>query len=280
VTTLNPKKIEDRTAWQNLRNRYLKRLNLKTEEVKELKTLHEEKRSGLKLHSDFLMIKFKEIANFENNLLGIQNALDEKNKTIARLNDKILSCTNNIAKTVGFIEELNKEQAGTRKKLEESESFFVKKQKEKDDLENELNRLKEKELEEKAIATALKDKINFVQGLIENLEGVSKGARALLGHNEWLSVNSGDPQNRRILLAHAGTTADKYRFAVEASIKNNLNSILVESLEDLKNAVEYLKNNQSGKASFYLNRNKGYEKKGFFSGIEEFYEKRKIKKNR
>ncbi len=253
-------------------------VNLKTEEVKELKILHEEKRSGLKLHSDFLMIKFKEIANFENNLLGIQNSLDEKNKTIAKLNDKILSCTNNIAKTVGFIEELNKEKTGTGKKLEESESFFIKKQKEKDDLENELNRLKEKELEEKAIATALKDKINFVQGLIENLEGVSKGARALLEHNEWLSVKSGDPQNNRILLAHAGTTADDYRFAVEASIKNNLNSILVESLEDLKNAVEYLKNNQSGKASFYLIRNKDYEKKGFISGIRKFYEKRKIKR--
>jgi len=255
-------------------------LNLKMQEVKELKNQHEEKRSSLKLLSDFILIKFKEIANFENNVSGVQNSLDEKNRSIARLNEKILLFTNNIAKTVGFIEELNREKNETAKKLEESESFFVKKQKEKDDLENELNRLREKELEEKGIANALKDKINFVQGLIENLEGVSKGAKTLLENDEWLQ-NSGVSANlhgRRILLAHAGSTADEYRFAVEASIKNNLNSILVESLEDLKNGIQFLKNNEAGKASFYLMQEPGYGGKGFINKLREFGEKRKIKR--
>jgi len=274
--------IEDGTASLEKLKREISfkenQLDLKTEEVKGLKTLHEEKRSGLKNQSDFLMIKFKEIAALENNVLGIKNSLDEKNRSIGRLNDKILSSTSNIAKTVGYIEELNKEKAGAQKKLEESESYFVKKQKEKDELENELNRLREKEIEEKAVTVALKEKINFVQGLIENLEGVSKGAKALLGNDEWLSKKPGDPRSRRILLAHAGSTSDDFRFAVEASIKNNLNSILIESLEDLRNAVEYLKNNESGKASFYLIGDEGFRKTGFISGIRELNERRKIKK--
>lgn len=253
-------------------------LHLKMEEVRELKNQHEEKRSGMKLHSDFVLIKYKEIANFENNVAGIQSSLDEKNKTIASLNEKILLFTNNIAKTVGFIEELNREKNETTKKLEESEAFFVKKQKEKDDLESQLNRLKEKELEEKGIANALKDKINFIQGLIENLEGVSKGAKALLENDEWLSGNSGDFHDRRVLLAHAGSTADEYRFAVEASIKNNLNSILVETLEDLKNGIEFLKNHEAGKASFYLMQYPGYQEKGFINKLSVFSEKRKVRR--
>jgi len=40
--------------------------------------------------------------------------------------------------------------------------------------------------------------------------------------------------------------------AIEASLKNNLNDILVETLDDLKNGIKYLKDNEVGKASFYV----------------------------
>ena len=53
----------------------------------------------------------------------------------------------------------------------------------------------------------------------------------------------------KTLAAYIGNTSDKYRNAIEAALKNNLNNILVESFEDLKNGISF-KKNEIGKASF------------------------------
>ena len=127
-----------------------------------------------------MLDQFKEITGKENDLSNINISLDSKNISIKKLNEKILSFTNNIAKTVGFIEELSQEKSDTEKRLAEAEEIYTQKQREKEDLEKELNALKEKELEDKSIINAIKDKINFIQTLIDNLEGVSKGAKTLL----------------------------------------------------------------------------------------------------
>ena len=100
----------------------------------------------------------------------------------------------------------------------------------------------------------IKDKINFIQSLIDNLEGVSKGAKALIEDDDWAE---GD----KTLLAHIGNSSDEYRFAVEASLKNNLNNILVETFDDLKNGIDYLKSNEIGKASFFVPKFERYKQK-------------------
>ncbi len=205
----------------------------------------EEKRKILKSHSDLLLEKFKEITNRENELSNVEKSLEEKNISISKLNEKIQSLTNNIAKTVGYLGELEQEKNDTENKLAEAESIYLQKQKEKENLEKDLNSLKEKELEHKSVINGLKDKIGFIQNLIDNLEGVSKGAKSLIENNGWAKGN-------KTLLAHIGNSADEYRLAIEASLKSNLNDILIETIEDLKNGIEYLRNNDIGKASFYI----------------------------
>ena len=96
-----------------------------------------------------------------------------------------------------------------------------------------------------AYLNGIKDRIHFIQTLIDNLEGVSKGAKALLENNNW---NIGD----KSLLAHIGNTSENYRIAVEASLKNNLNTILIESIDDLQKGIDFLKHNDIGKAAFYV----------------------------
>jgi chromosome segregation protein len=211
----------------------------------ELKGKLEEKRGKLKEHSAEMLEQFKEINSGENELSNVDNSLGDKNRVIARLNEKIQQLTGNIAKTVGFIEELNQEKTETEHKLAEAEKVYTQKQAEKDELEKKLNSLKEREIEDKGVLNGIKDKINFIQGLIDNLEGISKGARFLLENDAW---TTGD----KILLAHIGNSDDKYRFAIEASLKNNLNNILIETIDDLKNGIEYLNTNNAGKASFYI----------------------------
>ena len=229
------------------------------------------KKNALKVQSDILLEKFKEITGRENELRNTIAILESKQVNIKKLNDKIQSFTNNIAKTVGFIEELGNDKDEIQNKIAAAESHYLKQQNEKEKLELELNKFKEKELEQRSLIKSIKDKITFIQNLIDTLEGVSKGAKALLDNKEWTKSES-------TILAHIGDSDEKFRFAVEAALKNNLNNVLVDSLEDLKRGIEYLNLNDIGKASFYFPHFEEFNNKGFINKLNAFVEKRKAKK--
>jgi len=231
----------------------------------------EKKKNALKDQSDILLEKFKEITGRENELRNTVAILESKQVNIKKLNEKIQSLTNNIAKTVGFIEELSNDKDEIQKKIADAESLYLSKQSEKEKFELELTKLKEKELEQRSLIKSIKDKITFIQNLIDNLEGVSKGAKALLGNKNWA-------KNGSTILAHIGDSDEKFRFAVEAALKNNLNNVLVESLEDLKRGIEYLNLNDIGKASFYFPHFEEMNSKGLLNKLQSFIEKRKAKK--
>jgi chromosome segregation protein len=239
--------------------------------AEELKALLEEKRAKLKEHSNDMLEQFKDINTGENELSNIEKALGDKNKTIARFNERIQQLTGNIAKTVGFIEELNQEKNETELKLAESERVYTQKQTEKTELEKKLNNLKEKEIEDKGVLNGIRDKINFIQSLIDNLEGISKGAKFLLENEGW---NTGD----KILLAHIGNSDEKYRFAIEASLKNNLNNILIETIDDLKNGIEYLNSSNAGKASFYIAQFRKLKKNTILGRLNSYSFKKNVLK--
>ncbi len=265
--------VENRESISETMNKIVSRQSekkLSEDKVTQFKISLEEKRTALKLHSEMLLEKFKEITAKENEFSNVEKALVSRNNFISKLNEKIQSLTGNIAKTVGYIEELNQDKSETEKKLIEAENFYTNKQKEREELEKKLNSLKENELEERSVLSGLHDKITFIQNLIDNLEGVSKGAKALLENNTW-------SKGEKTLLAHIGNSSEEYRFAIEASLKNNLNNILVESLEDLKNGIDYLKNNEIGKASFYITTNQSVKKNNILQKLQAYLLKKRIK---
>jgi chromosome segregation protein len=228
-------------------------------DLEKTKTDLDEKRQLLKSQSELLLEKVREIVNKENELSSLDKAINEKIGSSEKLNRKIENLTGNIAKTFGYIADLEQDKADAIKKFEEAEAVYNQKQKEKEDLEHKLNSLRGKEFEERSLLTGIKDRINFIQTLIDNLEGVSKGAKALLESNAW---NSGD----KSLLAHIGNTSEEYRTAVEASLKNNLNTILIESIDDLLKGVDFLKKSDGGKAAFFV-ANQRNDKNGIFGWI-------------
>lgn len=268
------KTIEDgKNSLTELAQKITKKLNEKENHEKslaELKTELEEKRLALKSKNQMLMEHVKVITNKENELANLEKQLESRNSLISKANEKIQTLTNNIAKTVGFVAELSDEKKRTENSINEAEAEYLRKQKEKDDLEHKVSQLKEKELDLKTIINGLTDKIGFIQTLIDNLEGVSKGAKALLESGVWNG-------NERSLLAYAGNTSEKFSFAIEAALKSNLNNILVDSVEDLRKGIDYLKQNNIGKAGFYLSEINGKEKTGLLDTLQNFITKRKIK---
>ncbi len=231
----------------------------------------EQKRNELKQLNQEKFELLREISEKENNATNIKKELAAHNSNIEKHNQKIQSITNKIAKTVGFIEELAAEKNSAEKKLKEAGLMIALREKEKEDLEQELNKLKQNEVEEKTLLAGLKEKIEFLQTLISNLEGISKGAKVLIENNEWTTKNKN-------IFADIGNAQEKYRFALEAALKSVLNNLLVDSSGDLQNAIEYLRKNDLGKASFYLLRSSEQTKKSFIESLSSYSHKRKSKK--
>ena len=90
--------------------------------------------------------------------------------------------------------------------------------------------------------------------------------------------SEGWTEKQKTLLADVGNSDEKFRFAIEASLKNVLNNLLVESFEDLKKAIDYLRKNDLGKASFYILGLSENGKKTIFDKIQDYRRKSKIKK--
>ncbi len=253
-------------------------IEFKRKEIETNKDALEEKSNALKKAKEELSEKEKYLKNIEisynqkkNTIDSVQKSIEKANSRIEQINSRIRNWTNQIAKTVGFIEQLEGEKAETEKLLRESEKELADKNEEKSNLEKKIRELQKKELEEKSAFTALNDKIEFLQTLITNLEGVSKGSKFLIEHPEWT-------KKEKTLFADVGNADDDYRFALEAALKNVLNNLLVEDYNTLTEAVEYLKNNDLGKASFYLLDNPAEIKKSVFGKIDDMLRSRKIKK--
>jgi chromosome segregation protein len=239
-------------------------------QVDEKRTELENFRQELKSVNGKRFSIIQEISDKENLINNLKKEAEANQSTIEKLNNKILSITNKIAKTVGFIDNLAIEKQDAENKLKENSLLINLREKEKAELEEKINQLKSKEVEQKTFIAGLREKINFLQTLISNLEGISKGARYLIENNEWTKKNKN-------VFADVGDTQEKFRFALEAALKSVLNNLLVDNFEDLQNAIEHLRKNDLGKASFYLLRNEK-TKKSFFDSLNSFNTKRRAKK--
>ena len=228
------------------------------------------KRSEVKKHSEFIVSGLKQVSDKENELLNITRLVEERNNQINKLNSRILNLTNDVAKTVGFIESLKEEKEGVSSKLNEAEDNYARKVDEKEKLEQQLNEFKSRELELNSILNSLNDKISFIQNLVDNLEGVSQGTKSLLELTGWAN-------GKVILLANAGNSSDDLRPAVEAALRNNVNDLLISSVEELKKGVEHLRNNNLGRASFYLSPN-GDNSTGLIGKLQKYFSSRQRKK--
>ena len=209
------------------------------------------------------------VASLTNEISNSNKLLDNYNGTIGKLDNSIQLLTSNIAKSVGYLEDLENEKNQIELKLRESEESYTRNSELKSKFEDEISALRVKELEEKNQILNIKDKIDFFQTLINNLEGVSQGSKSLIESEGWTD-------KEKVILADIGSPKN-YRLSIETALKNVLNNIIIQSVEDLESAVNYLKKNDLGKASLLVNLD-SIEKFSILKKINNFSNKRKIKK--
>jgi len=212
--------------------------------------------------------KQKVLNSLENDISNSKKYIENFNSIINKFDSNIQNITSTIAKSVGYLEELENEKKQVQDKLNESEQNYASNSQAKENLDKEISKLHVKELEEKNNINIIKEKIEFFQDLIINLEGVSKGSKSLIESEGWAS-------NEKILLADVGSAKEEYRIAIETALKSVLNNLVIQSSNDLQSAVDYLKRNELGKASFVIC--KANDNKGIVSKINDFNIRRKSK---
>ncbi|MCK7527406.1 MAG: hypothetical protein MZV64_62275 [Ignavibacteriales bacterium] len=128
------------------------------------------------------MEKVKEIANKENELSSLDKLVEGKinlsEKTKSQDSD---SYGATLQKQSGTLKNSNKRSPRQISRFQgKLKLFTIKKQKrEKEELEQQLNSLKGKELEERSLLNGIKDRIHFIQTLIDNLRGRRQKAQKL-----------------------------------------------------------------------------------------------------
>jgi len=242
----------------------------KLSKVEKDKVILSEKQNHLKLREEILKNHEISLNQKNNEILSLHKNVESTQKRVEILYTKIQEWTDEIAKTVGLIDELNEAKILAENLLAEREKEYVSFKNEKENLGLQVQELFEKETNQRSFITALEDKIDFVNNLIENLEGVSKGSKVLISNNEW---NEKD----KTLFADVGKTDDKFRYALEAALKKVLNNLLIEDLDSLNKAIDYLKTQDLGKASFFLLGNFSNQKKSIFEKFSDYFDTRKIK---
>ncbi len=133
----------------------------------------------------------------------------------------------------------------------ESESTLLQQSIEKIKLQIDNNKKQVLSLEEKRTALIRKTdqasaRLNALQTLEENLEGYQKGVREIILAGRRGEINS----------SIYGTVADnievnaKYELALETSLGNALQNVIVETTKDGKDCIAYLKKTSKGRATF------------------------------
>jgi chromosome segregation protein len=86
-------------------------------------------------------------------------------------------------------------------------------------------------------------KMDFLKGLVENFDGYSEGARYLIASGDWKSIIE-------TTVGEAATVDPRYRIAIESALGETSGYVIVASIDQAYGAIEYLKKNQKGKATF------------------------------
>ena len=126
--------------------------------------------------------------------------------------------------------------------------------KDKDILLSSLAKQKEKTDQLKNNRNELVSKLNVLDDLYKNFEGFQKGVKEILIWKQQETQFSDIPEQPKesffVPVADIIDVPKKYEFALEAVLGTKLQTILAKSIDDIFKALDFLKQNQCGRASF------------------------------
>lgn len=201
------------------------------------------KKAELKTHQDAVISLLHEISELrqkENqakarleNLRGRVEFIAEENTTLAR---EVKEHTERVAQLTTEDRELRRTLAAAEVRVHETEDARGRQQ-------QELDKLREHDIELRGLLERRKAKLDFLRGLVESHDGVSEGARFLMTDSRWKS-------RMHTTVGEALTVEPKYRIAVEAALGESSGFMIAENAQTAYEAIGFLKSEKKGKATF------------------------------
>ena len=208
----------------------LQKLKEDYEEVRESLSANREKESGLEHESGYLKKLLSQISGTRIRLERELQGIIKKKQELAKASERKIQLREAETQRLSQIQKAIEQETANNKKWEEEAEAIEQQLKA---VEGELN--------------AARSRLSSLKTLAENFEGYQVGVRTIMKAKDL-----GPRQKGHIL----GLVADvievhpKYEQAVEAVLSDKLQYVIVESHEDGKEAVQYLKSKARGRSSF------------------------------
>lgn len=165
------------------------------------------------------------------------NAADSKvHENVINIKESILRKENEVFNSKNTIEIINKKIDASQEKLDEAEKWFLSVKKTHD--ENELSLTKQNRLENETSY-----KINMLRQAIENNQGLPYAVKCVLENPKLTGVHN--------VIGNLIETDKEYALAISTALSQASNYIVVDDEFAAKDAINYLKINKFGRATFF-----------------------------
>ena len=202
-----------------------------------------EKKAEMKTHQDRVIALLHEVSEVRNREGQTRARTENLRGRIDYTAEENQLSSDEISKNSELVIHLTTEDRELRRKHAEAEVRVHQKEDRKIELQKELESLRDRDFEMRSVIDRKQAKMDFLKGLVENYDGYSEGARYLITSGDWKSIVE-------TTVGEAATVDPRYRIAIESALGDTSGYVIVASIDQAYGAIEYLKKNQKGKATF------------------------------
>ncbi|MDP2885080.1 MAG: chromosome segregation protein SMC [Ignavibacteria bacterium] len=215
----------------------------KKEELDKFEHQLNEKKSEMKAHQDRVIALLHEVSEVRNREGHARARTENLRGRIDYTADENQRSKEEIEKNTELVLHLSAEDRELRRKHAEAEVRVHQKEARKIELQKELESLRDRDFEMRTTIDRKQAKMDFLKGLVENFDGYSEGARYLITSGDWKSIVE-------TTVGEAATVDPRYRIAIESALGDTSGYVIVSNIDHAYGAIEYLKKEQKGKATF------------------------------
>jgi chromosome segregation protein len=203
----------------------------------------ESKRTAQQLVNDAVLRLAHEIVQKRGEHDRLKSRIENLKGRIERSREDNAFYESEIAKLEQLVTELSLQDRDLRRRFAEAEIQLFEREGTKQTVHKAIEETQERILQAKHAIERTESQIDFLKRMVEDFEGFSEGAKYLLSQSEW-------KKKRLVTVADVVQVKEKYRVAVEAMLADIAQFLVVERIEDGYLAVEDLKRQGKGRATF------------------------------
>ena len=201
------------------------------------------KRAELKANQDQVIALMRELAELRNRENQVKARIENIRGRVGYTKEENATYRLDIEKNAELIARLTAENKQLRLAFAEAEVRTHQMEDYKQQLQDAVEQLRRQDHEVLGDVERKQARIDFLKGLVESFDGYSEGAKYLITSTEWSA-------KIQTTVGEAVQTEPQYRIAIETALGESAGYVVVENVQEAYAAIDFLKKNKKGKATF------------------------------